>query len=318
MARPEAQTRYRHLVQHCTDHIPENTPVISRFAPSPTGYLHLGHIANACFVWGITHALGGRVILRMEDHDRERCRPEYEAAILEDLDWLGLEPDLGTLDTWQNGATIYRQSDCGSLYQAALDKLIAQGRAYACDCSRKSLSERRTPGGANLIYDGHCRGRELDFAQPDTSVRFCVTPDTVQFDDLLLGVQVQSPVEQCGDFPLYDRHGNWTYHLAVVVDDLAQGVNLIIRGEDLLDSTGRQEQLAIALGRETCPFIMHHPLIMDAGGRKLSKRDADTGIRELRAAGCSPESVLGKAAWACGLLDQDTPLHPEALPELFR
>jgi tRNA synthetases class I (E and Q), catalytic domain len=113
---------------------------LTRFAPSPTGYLHLGHVANAVWTWGVARALGGRMLLRLEDHDRVRCRPAYERALLEDLEWLGLEPDLGTIAELRAGPSAYRQSDAAGLHEAALESLRTRGLVFACDCSRKDLA----------------------------------------------------------------------------------------------------------------------------------------------------------------------------------
>jgi glutamyl-tRNA synthetase/glutamyl-Q tRNA(Asp) synthetase len=140
----------------------------------------------------------------------------------------------------------------------------------------------------------------------------------VRFSDLLLGDQTQVPAEQCGDLVVRDREGNWSYQMAVVVDDFEQGVDVVIRGEDLLDSTGRQIQLAALLGRRQPPRFFHHPLILRDDGFKLSKSDGDTGVRELRTGGWSRERVLGEAAARVGLVDASRPLEPAAVSELFR
>jgi glutamyl-tRNA synthetase/glutamyl-Q tRNA(Asp) synthetase len=142
--------------------------------------------------------------------------------------------------------------------------------------------------------------------------------ETVEFNDIRLGHQQQSPAQQCGDLLLRDATGNWTYQLSVTVDDARQGITLVIRGEDLLASTGRQILLGRMLGREAPAVFLHHPLIVNEQGAKLSKRDRATGIRELRAAGLSPESVLGEAAWRTGLLPELRPVRVSELPDLFR
>lgn len=276
-------------------------PPVTRFAPSPTGHLHLGHVVNAIHVWGIARAVGGRVQLRIEDHDRLRCRPAYEASILEDLAWLGLEADEGR-------HPLERQSDAPHAYADALARLRATAHVYTCACSRREIG-----GGP---YDGRCRERGLTDA--DSRALRVALPDTVErFDDLALGPQAQRPADQCGDLLIRDRDGHWTYQFAVTVDDLRHGVTLVIRGADLLDSTGRQLALARLLGRAVPPRYLHHPLIVDAGGRKLSKSAGDTGIRDLRAAGRTPDEVLGLAAAAVGLVPPGTPLAPGALASLF-
>ena len=293
-----------------------STP-LTRFAPSPTGYLHLGHVANAIYVWGMARVLGGRVLLRLEDHDRGRCRPEYEAALLDDLAWLGLEPDQGTLDELRAGSSTWRQSDCGEIYASAVSRLATQASVFTCDCSRKDIA---VDGGDVLNeetrYPGHCRNRGLTPA-PGRGVRVRIDPGEERFVDGRLGEQRQHPAEQCGDLLLRDRLGNWTYQLAVVVDDLRHGVDLVIRGEDLLSSTGRQLRLGRLLGRATPPVFIHHQLIRKPSGEKLSKAAGDTGVRELRERGMTPASVLGRAAWLTGLTDRPGDLAPEELAALF-
>ena len=250
------------------------SPPVTRFAPSPTGYLHLGHVVNAIYVWGLARAGGGRVILRIEDHDRKRCRPAYEAALLEDLDWLGFVPDEGRDPP-------SRQSDRVAVYAGALATLDRGGLVYACDCSRQRI-------GGNP-YDGRCRDRGL--------ARGAGT-----------GLRVRLEGEPSGDLLIRDRDGHWTYQFAVTADDFAQGISLVVRGQDLADSTSRQVALARRLGRAEPPVFVHHPLIVDASGRKLSKSAGDTGIRELRAAGQPAEAVLGLAAAAAGLIDRPAPV----------
>lgn len=290
----------------------------TRFAPAPTGWLHLGHAANAVYVWGLARAFGGRVLLRVEDHDRSRCRPEFEAGLLDDLDWLGLVPDgLGT-DAFRRGACPQRQSDRGARYAAALAGLEAAGRVYACACSRREIAERvPVAEGEEPRYPGTCRDRAVPLDA--TAARRIRLDDGVEpFDDLRLGAQAQQPARQCGDLLARDRLGHWTYQFAVTVDDLEQGVDLVIRGEDLLASTGRQLQLARLLGRMAPPRFLHHPLLTHPDGAKLSKSNRDTGLRDLRAAGHSAAAVLGLAAHRAGLQAAAHPLAAADLPALFR
>lgn len=291
----------------------------TRFAPAPTGYLHLGHVVNAIWVWGMARAHDGRVLLRVEDHDRGRCRPEYELAILDDLDWLGFVPDGAGTQLFRAGATPQRQSDNGDRYFARLAELEATGLTYPCHCSRAdiALASGMSPEGAELRYPGTCRTGITD-APRTLARRIRVEPGGVEhFVDERLGPQSQDPDLQCGDFLIRDRHGNFTYQFCVVVDDLEQGVDFIIRGEDLLPSTGRQLRLARMLGRETPPRLLHHPLIRNADGRKLSKSAGDTGIRELRAAGLSAPAVLGRAAALAGVNHDGTPIAVSELARLF-
>jgi glutamyl/glutaminyl-tRNA synthetase len=251
--------------------------VLTRFAPAPTGWLHLGHVLNAEYVW----SSGADVWLRIEDHDRERCRPAYEAGILEDLDWLGYKPDF----------PLVRQSERDAIYRDAVGVLAAQGLVYGCDCTRKEIEARQTDTKpTELRYSGRCRDRGLP---PTDGVgwRVRMDPGVETFVDGILGPQEQDPSKQCGDVLIRDRLGNWTYQFAAAVDDFGQAIDLVIRGEDLLPSTGRQIRLARLLGRERPATFRHHPLIMKSADQKLSKSDGDTGIRELRARGWTPDQV---------------------------
>src|SRR5262245_20572536 len=263
--------------------------MISRYAPAPTGFLHLGHVVNAIHVWGLTKAEGGRGLLRIEDHDRQRSRAVYEAAILEDLEWLGFRAD----------GPMVRQSERGDIYSQALNTLRRQGRVYACGCSRADIVEenvarRLQPSETELWYPGTCRDRSLPEG-PGLGIRVRLDPTVERFVDLRHGTQEQQPSEQCGDLLVRDREGNWTYQFAATVDDYVQGVTHVIRGDDLLMSTGRQIQLARLLGRTEPAVFYHHPLIMKSPTQKLSKSDGDTGIRDLRAKGWTADRVIAHA-----------------------
>jgi glutamyl/glutaminyl-tRNA synthetase len=273
-------------------------------------------VANAVYVWGIARALAGRVLLRLEDHDRGRCLPEYETALLQDLEWLGLEPDIGRPAEFRSDVSPYRQSDRDTVYAAALRRLADAGLVYPCDCSRKDISAVSDVPDQETPYSGRCRNRGLELGE-GRGIRVMLQPGAERFADAKLGGQEQEPALQCGDLLLRDRLGNWTYQFAVTVDDWGQGVDLVIRGEDLLGSTGRQIRLARMLGRAEPPVFYHHPLIRNDAGMKLSKANNDTGIRELRAAGIKPGAVLGLSAHLTGLLDRPRELRPEQLAELF-
>jgi glutamyl/glutaminyl-tRNA synthetase len=256
--------------------------VVTRFAPAPTGFLHLGHVLNAIEVWDAARREpDGRVLLRIEDHDRTRSRTEYEDAILDDLAWLGFVAD----------GPMVRQSERDLIYEDALESLRGRGLVYACACSRADFPGQR--------YPGTCAQRNLEEAR-GLGLRIRLDATVEHFDDLRLGPQTQQPSEQCGDVLARDRDGNWTYQFAVVVDDLRQGVNLVVRGEDLLDSTGRQIQLARLLGRQQPPRFLHHALLMKSPSQKLSKSDGDTGVRDLRAKGLTPAQVKELALRAAG------------------
>ena len=288
--------------------------MLTRFAPAPTGYLHLGHVANAIRVWAEARARGGRVLLRIEDHDRERCRPEYEAALLEDLDWLGFVPDVYPTDAFRAGQCESRQSDRHEVYQRAAEDLIGRGLVYACRCTRKDVAEttsevvspnwymkrpQRSIFAPEIPYPGTCRDLGLPF-HDDVGWRVRMPQDSVTFEDRWCGVQTQRPVTQCGDLLIRDRRGNWTYQFVATVDDHLQGITDVIRGEDLLASTGRQILLGRLLGRETPAVFAHHPLIMKSATQKLSKSDGDKGVRDLRAAGWSAARVIATAADSIG------------------
>ena len=268
--------------------------MLTRFAPAPTGWLHLGHVLNAEYVWGS----GAQTLLRIEDHDRERCRPEYEAGILEDLAWLGYEPDF----------PLVRQSERDAIYRAAAQDLIGRGLVYACACTRKeidprpaSVSPQPSEAVSELVYAGRCRDRGLPLGA-GIGWRLRLEPGIETFVDRVLGPQAQDPSRQCGDVLIRDRLGNWTYQFAASVDDFRQGIDLVIRGEDLLPSTGRQIRIARLLGRTSPPEFLHHPLLMKSATQKLSKSDGDTGIRELRARGWTPDGVKSAARAGSGVL----------------
>jgi glutamyl-Q tRNA(Asp) synthetase len=271
---------------------------LTRFAPAPTGYLHLGHVLNAHYVWRLAREQGARVLLRIEDHDRDRCRPEYETAILDDLDWLGFVPDVYPTSAFRAGRCDGRQSDRQELYRETLGILQRKGLVYGCDCSRREILAAAVEPAAELRYPGTCRERGLPLAD-GLSWRVRMDPGNEAFVDLRLGAQSQSPHLQCGDMLIRDRLGNWTYQFAVTSDDWRQGVDLVIRGVDLLPSTGRQIQLARLLGRGAPPAFFHHELIMKTPDQKLSKSDGDTGVRDLRARGWSPRRVIEAALAAC-------------------
>lgn len=284
--------------------------MLTRFAPAPTGLLHLGHVVNAIYVWGQARRQDGRVLLRVEDHDRQRSRPEFERALLDDLDWLGFRPDVYPTEAFRAGSCAGRQSDRDAVYRAALAPLAARGLVYGCDCSRRQLA------AAGSVYPGTCRDRNVPL---DDAVgwRLVLEPRHETFVDARLGPITQTPSAQCGDLLIRDRLGNWTYQWAATTDDTLQNITHVIRGEDLLESTGRQIALARLLGRTDPPAFLHHPLLMKSPTQKLSKSDGDTGIRDLRAAGWTAARVIGHAAAAVGLQAEPRPLAAADVATLF-
>ena len=278
----------------------------TRFAPAPTGRLHLGHLANAIFVWGLARREGARIILRIEDHDRQRCRPAYESELLDDLDRLGIAADEPSTDDLRRGPSPYRQSDNGPAYAAALEALRAAGLAYACDCTRSTFAAWRAAQRGSWSgpgCPGGCRGRALA-PGPGLGLRAALGEGDEAWDDVLRGAS-RGPVAPSGDLLVRDRHGNWTYALCVVVDDLRHGVDLVVRGEDLLEATAPQIRLGTLLGRAEPPRFAHHALVRREDGSKLSKADGATAIGELLDSGRTRADLFGEAAFRSGLADAD-------------
>jgi glutamyl-tRNA synthetase/glutamyl-Q tRNA(Asp) synthetase len=255
------------------------------------------------------------VLLRIEDHDRQRSRPEYERAILDDLEWLGFVPDEPPIARFRAGACAGRQSDRSEVYERALSRLRDRGLIYACECSRSAIAQAAPADGSELRYPGTCADKGL-VETKGCGIRVRLSSCTERFDDLIHGAQRQRPVDQCGDLLVRDRDGNWTYQFAAAVDDLAQGVTVVIRGDDLRPSTGRQIQLARLLGRSAPPRFLHHRLVMRSAAQKLSKSDQDSGIRDLRAKGWRPEAVIGQAAALIGLTGADGPIAADEVHHL--
>ncbi len=276
----------------------------TRFAPAPTGYLHLGHVASALVVWQVARASGGQVVLRIEDHDRQRCRPEYETALLDNLVALGFVPDEPSISALRSGSpSAYRQSDDGSVYVQAVTELERAGHIYACDCSRSTFRASALANGGSWSgpgCPGGCSTRALPFDQPGVTLRAGLGSATESWTDLVHGTQ-SGVVAPRGDPALRDRHGNWTYTLCVVVDDLRHGIDLVIRGDDLLEATPVQIRLGRLLGRADPPRFLHHPLIHGTDGQKLSKAYGATSIRSLLEGGVSAATIRGRAAGAISL-----------------
>ncbi|MEX2183350.1 MAG: glutamate--tRNA ligase family protein [Chloroflexota bacterium] len=266
----------------------------TRFAPAPTGYLHLGHVANAIWTWGAARAVGGQVLLRIEDHDRQRCRPRYDAALLEDLAWLGFTADAGPV----------RQTDGGAVaaYAAAAGQLRAADLVYGCDCTRSTFAAWAADRGRPWVgpgCPGDCRARGRD----GPALRVSLGGGTEAWMDGLVGPCAGDVADHAGDLAIRDRNGNWTYGWCVVVDDLRHDIGLVVRGRDLLHATPAQIRLGRLLGREAPPTFLHHALVRRPDGTKLSKSAGDTGVRELRAAGRSTREILAMAAQATGWTD---------------
>jgi glutamyl-Q tRNA(Asp) synthetase len=271
-----------------------------RFAPSPTGPLHAGSVVAALASWLDARAHNGRWLVRIEDVDTPRCVPGAASTILAQLDALGLHAEEEPL--WQ--------SRRGALYQAALERLLARGLAYPCACSRKDIEQALAAQGrphqrhGELIYPGTCRAGLG--GRPARAWRFRTPPGRTLWQDRRLGAQRQDVAREVGDFVLKRADGLWAYQLAVVVDDAAQGVTDIVRGEDLADNTARQILLQQALGVATARYL-HTPLVLAANGEKLSKQNGAQAIDT-----SEPMRALNAAAQVLGLVQQSGPL-PQAL-----
>jgi glutamyl/glutaminyl-tRNA synthetase len=276
---------------------------VTRFAPAPTGHLHLGHVVNAIWTWGLARAAGGEVVLRVEDHDRQRSRAVFERELLDDLEWLGFVPDRPAFAELRSDApSSYRQSDSAAAYEAALEALGRAAQVYRCACSRTTFARYEADNGRPWAGPGCPRGcatREIGRTE-ETVLRAALGDGDEAWNDVLAG-SLTGPVAMAGDLVVRDRLGNWTYGFAVVVDDLRHGVDLVVRGSDLVADTPRQIRLARVLGRARPARFAHHPLVYRADGSKLSKSAGDSGVRDLRAAGWSPVDVIAAAASAVGL-----------------
>jgi glutamyl-Q tRNA(Asp) synthetase len=294
------------------EHAQPAVPAVTRFAPSPTGYLHLGHVRSALEGWRAARDTGGRFLLRLEDIDRGRCRPEYATAILEDLAWLGLDWD----------GAVRRQSEHFDDYSCALDRLAAMGVLYRCFCTRREIQAEIARAGAaphgegGPRYPGTCRGlgaaavaakrrAGLDYAlRLDLARALALTGplEWVEEGGAAPGPRHADPAP-LGDAVLARKDMPASYHLAVTVDDAIQGVTLVTRGADLAAATHLHRVLQALLGLPT-PRYRHHALLADATGRRLSKREGALTIRALRQNGASPAEVIALA--------QASPADPNA------
>lgn len=261
---------------------------------------------------------GAEVLLRIEDHDAQRSRPDFEAALLDDLDWLGFVPDRFPTLAFRAGRCDARQSDRAAIYAEVASTLLAHRLVYACRCSRQDLAAGESIDALDgeRRYAGTCRARN-EQPGPGVAWRLRLEPAAITFEDLLTGVHLQTPSSQCGDVLIRDRLGNWTYQFAVTVDDLQQDIDLVVRGRDLLASTGRQIQIGGLIGRPTPARFAHHSLLMQSATQKLSKSDGATGVRDLRAAGWSAARVIGHAAWRAGLSPTPADLTASAAAALL-
>lgn len=289
---------------------------VGRFAPSPSGRLHLGNLACSLLAWLSAKSRGGRIVLRIEDLDAERCPRRYADLLEQDLAWLGLYWDEGGSAGGPHGP--YYQSECADIYTESYKLLEDKGLVYPCFCSRAQLHAASAPHTAdgNVVYPGTCRGLTPEeiaqkSRQKAPAWRLRVPDEAVAFEDGCMGLHSENLLQECGDFYLRRADGVFAYQLAVVVDDARMGVTEVVRGADLLSSTARQLYLYRLLGL-TPPRFAHCPLLLAPDGRRLSKRDGDQSLENLRGKYTAAE-IMGRLAYVYGLQPEPAPRTPESL-----
>lgn len=281
-----------------------------RFAPSPSGRMHLGNVFSALLAWCSVRSQGGTMVLRIEDLDPDRCRPEYAEQLKRDLCSLGLD--------WDTEAP--PQSTRTAAYAECFDALSARGLVYPCYCTRNELHDASAPHASDgqPIYAGTCRELTPEQRAEKTKApawRVRVPDKTVEFEDGVFGQQSEDLAAQCGDFILRRADGVYAYQLAVVTDDAAQGVTEVVRGCDLLSSTPRQLWLQRQLGFPA-PAYFHVPLLIAPDGRRLSKRDRDLDLGVLLQR-FAAEDLIGRLAFAAGLLPKAEAVSARELAACF-
>ena len=290
----------------------EDKQVVGRFAPSPSGRMHLGNLWSCLLAWLSARSAGGRMILRLEDLDPDRCKREYCDQVMRDLEWLGLD--------WDN-VPVY-QSERPHVYAQAFEQLEKRGLVYPCYCNRAERLAASAPHRSDgvVLYSGRCRdlsqGEREELARTRRPAwRLKVPDEEYVFTDLLQGEYRENLARECGDFILRRSDGVYAYQLAVVVDDALMGVNQVVRGQDLLDSTPRQNYLQDLLGYDR-PEHGHVPLLLAADGRRLAKRDRDQELGQLQQRYSAPE-IVGRLACMAGLIDRPEGISPQELVDLF-
>ena len=293
---------------------------VGRYAPSPSGRMHLGNLCCCLLAWLSAKSKGGKVVLRIEDLDTARCPRKFAELLQQDLAWLGLSADEGGDMGGPDGP--YYQSDRSAIYQQFYDVLWKKGLVYPCFCSRSQLHAADAPhrSDGQVVYAGTCRNLTPEQAAEKAlrrppAWRVRVPDETIGFTDGHLGYYEENLARDCGDFYLRRADGVFAYQLAVVVDDAFMGVTEVVRGADLLSSTPRQLWLYRTLGLNAPEFI-HMPLLLAPDGRRLSKRDGDESLENLQAK-YTPEEIIGRLAYACGLQKAPDPRTPAELADGF-
>jgi len=292
-----------------------------RFAPTPSGRMHLGNLSALLIAWLEARSAGGEFILRIEDLDRQRCKPEYTQTLLRDLEKLGFDYD---------GEPVF-QSKRDDYYREVLEHLSKVAELYECFCTRAELhssppavdpdSNAPHADSPAAVYSGRCRHlseeeKTLKRSMRNPAIRIAVPDKQISFTDVSLGSFTENLTVSCGDFILRRSDGGWAYQLAVVADDIAQGVTQIVRGRDLVSSSARQIWLYELLGG-TVPQYMHTPLLLAPDGRRLSKREHSLELGELLQR-MSPSEVIGTLANLLGLIPSPEPITPHELIPLYR
>lgn len=307
------------LLDRSLEHFSESPPR-SRYAPSPTGPLHLGNIRTALIAWLQARLNNAAFVMRIEDLDESRSVEGSQAQMLSDLEWLGLDwdegPDLG------GACGPYVQSERKEIYEAALSYLDTEHNVFRCYCSRKDIAEASSaPHGRGRIYPGTCRHLTLEEERvvqaekngKQPSYRMRTSDDVIAVKDEVAGSLEQIISNDVGDFVIRRADGFFAYQLAVVVDDLLMGITDVLRAVDLFDSTPRQVWLFQRLGSPRIPRFWHVPLMKDASGKRLSKRDGSTSLGELKDQGFSARDVIGKLAHSLGWQTDEEPLSATEL-----
>ncbi|MDE6460079.1 MAG: tRNA glutamyl-Q(34) synthetase GluQRS [Paramuribaculum sp.] len=299
--------------------ISQSQQVISRFAPSPTGRMHLGNIFTALISWLVARKSGGRWLLRIEDLDPQRSRLEYARLIEDDLHWLGLDWDEGGVDALGHNGP-YMQSLRGDIYERALKTLSEKGLTYPCYCTKADIAATNAPHATDgrIIYPGTCRpaeGKVTAYSDKSPAIRLLMPHCRIDCADTVFGQFTTDMAAEWGDIVLRRADGAWAYQLAVVVDDAAMGVTHVVRGSDLLGSCAPQTIIASLLGVKT-PRYIHLPLICNKSGLRLSKRDSSLAMDCLRRDFTSPQ-IIGKLAHLAGIMQSEKSITPRELIDIF-
>ncbi len=286
----------------------------TRFAPSPTGYIHLGNVWVAFLNWWWTRQHHGQLVLRIEDIDRQRCHVEFVSAMMEDLAWLGIDWDEGPGDSPVYGSLV--QSERTDFYMKIFNHWKSEGQIYPCYCTRarlRSIASAPHEGEGRPVYDGHCRYLTADERAKETkspSWRLKAEREDISFDDLFCGHQERTLLPGQDDIVLIRADGMMAYQLAATADDGAMGITHVFRGNDLLPSTYDQISILNKLGYPI-PTYGHVPLLVDEHGVRLSKRQHGITVRDLRAAGKQPEDIVGQLLFWAGAVKKPTAITAE-------